>query len=62
MKHDLEISTMKNTQLIWGDNPNKKNSYQTVDCKIKRQLKIFDADVDAERLITSVAKVIKCWV
>ena len=50
---------MKNTQLLRGDSANKNKSYKPADFKIKRQLKIFDDNGDAERLITKLATVIK---
>ena len=50
---------MKNTQLLSDDNSNEKDSYKIMGCKIKRQLKILDDDVDAKRLITNLANVIK---
>ena len=59
LKLELEFSAMKNTQLLQGDNHNKKKTYQTADSKIKRPLRIFDYNADAERLITNLANIMK---
>ena len=50
---------MKSTQLLCSYISNKKKSYPVADSKVKRQLKIFDDDEYAEKLITNVANVIK---
>ena len=49
---------MKNTLRPQGDNPNKNKSYLIADSKIKRRLKIFDDNADAERLKTNLVNVI----
>ena len=50
---------MKHTQLLRGDYPNTKKSYQNVDSKIKRQEKIFGDNGDTERPETNLTHVIK---
>ena len=50
---------MKNAQLFRGDVSNKKKPYQITDSEVKRQLKIFDDNGDAEKLIINLANVIK---
>ena len=50
---------MINTQLLLGNFPNKKKSYKKANSKIKRQLKIFDDNGDAEQLIRNVANMIR---
>ena len=61
LKYELVFSALKNTQLFRGDIPNKKTFYQIADSKIKRKLKIFDDNVDAEKFTTNLVNVIKFW-
>ena len=59
LKQEIEFSAIKNALLLRGNNPNKNNSYQIVESKNKRQLKIFMLNGDVERLITNLVDLIK---
>ena len=50
---------MKNTQLLHGDNYDKKKTFRIADSKFKREMKIIDHNGDAEKLISNLANVIK---
>ena len=49
---------MKDMQLLCGGISNKNKPFQIADSKIKRQLKIFDDNGDADKLVTNLANVI----
>ena len=61
LKQELEFSAMKTPQLLYSYISNKKVLYQIAASKVRRQLKLFDDNVDAEKFITKLANVIKFW-
>ena len=59
LKQKLEFSAVKKTNLFRCIISNVNKSYPVADSKVERQVKIFDDDGDAERLITNLVNVIK---
>ena len=50
LEQEIDLSVMKNTQLLQGDDPKKNQCYQIAESKFKHRLKIFDDNADVECL------------